>query len=100
MLITRKHYSRVMVASRSCSKKVAAKGLFPGATVERNTTLRNTVLRNTFQSLDEYFGRIINYESDIGNAFSAVCVVWNQNFRQAVYQLGRDGKVGIRTDVY
>ena len=82
-----------MLPGRNCSKKVTAKGLFPGATVERNTTLRNTVLRSTFQSLEDYFGRIINYESDVGNTFSAVCVVWNQNFRQAVYQLGRDGKV-------
>ena len=68
-------------------------GFFPGATVERNTKLQNTRLHNTCESSEECFGRIINYESEVGTSFSAVCVVWNPNFRQAVYQLGRDGKV-------
>lgn len=76
--------------ARRGSKKVTAKGHFPGATVERNTTLRNQVLRNAFQSLDENVGRIINYES---NTYTAISVVWSQHFRQAVYQLGKDGKV-------
>eukprot|EP00795_Rhopilema_esculentum_P007244 gene7244-12928_t len=89
----------VSLPERINSTEVMSKGLFPGATVECTSTLRQTVLRSTFQSLDDNFGRIINYESCIGNSLSAVCVVWNQSLKKTVYQLGRDGKVELRCTV-
>ena len=88
-------YSRVMLPTRSSSKKITSMGLFPGAVVERSTKLRNAILRNTTQSLDECYGRVINYECEAGTSFSAVCVVWNPSFRQSVYQLGRDKEVYV-----